>query len=229
MLRRFEAYTFDPRASTEVREHLRQACLDSSRFIPEIRHSAVGADVTGAVVDLVWEHAFPSAAAYRTYMEHPFHAAVLDRYLLADSPERVVVDSRLGVGLAGYPNASPDHFLSAGVRRLVFLDMRRAGSEEVKAVADLAASATAPEVSVFARNTLASAWFDGETPVGTGPRWSHLWEQGFRDDAALRLHLASGSEPGGEEGRAWVDRPGVVAALAISYRIEPGWGYTAPT
>ncbi|HEV3281007.1 MAG TPA: Dabb family protein [Acidimicrobiales bacterium] len=230
MLRRFEAYTFDPRTSPAVRGRLRQACLDSSRFIPEVCHAAIGVDVSGADVDLVWEHAFPSVAAYRRYMVHPYHAAVLDRYLLADSPERVVVDSPLGLGLAGYPTASPDYFLSGGIRRLVFLDMRRAGSAEIDAVARLsasAASAVSAEVSVFAPNTLASSWFDGVTALGTGPRWSHLWEQGFRDDAALRLHLEGGGEPGGEEG-GWEDRPGVAAALAISYRIQPGWGYASP-
>lgn len=228
MLRRFEAYRFDAETSSAVRAQLRQAFLDSSRFIPEVRHSATSEDLTGVDVDLVWEHAFPSVATYRGYMEHPFHAAVLDRYLLADSPERAVTDSGLGVGLAGYACDSADYFLSGGVRRLVFLDMRRADPGEVDAVSGLATRARAAEVSVFAANTLASAWFDGETPLGTAPRWSHLWEQGFKDAPGLRLHLEGGDEPGGEDGRTWEDLPGVAAALVFSYRIQPGWGYGSP-
>jgi hypothetical protein len=224
VLRRFEAYTFDPNAPPAARTRLSQACLDSARYIPEILHSAIGEPATGAGVDLVWEHAYRSAEAYRRYMEHPFHASVLDRYLLADSPERVVVDSSLGVGLAGYPCAAPDYFLPSGIRRLVFLDLRRAGPAEIDGVSGLAGRATVPEVSVFAANSLASAWFDGETPLGMGPRWSHLWEQGFGDAAGVSRHLESGGEPGG----GWDELPGVAAALTISYRIRAGSGYSSP-
>ncbi len=125
MLRRFETYSFRVDAAAEVRARLSEALLDSSRYIPEVLHSAIGQQVTGADADLVWEHAYQSPEAYRRYMEHPFHASVLDRYLLADSPERIVEDSRLGIGLAGYPCVGPRYFLPSGIRRLVFLDMRR--------------------------------------------------------------------------------------------------------
>ena len=184
--------------------------------------------MTGTAVDLVWEHAYQSPEAYRRYMAHPFHASVLDRYLLADSPERIVEDSRLGVGLAGYACDGPQYFLPSGVRRLVFLDMRRAGPEEIGAVSDLVGRATVPDASVFAANSLAAAWFDGETPLGTGPRWSHLWEQGFKDETALRRHVEDAVDPGDRSGGGWDEVPGVAAALTLSYRIEPGWGYLAP-
>lgn len=227
MLRRFETYRFEPHASEDARDRLRTAFRDSSRHIPEVLHSAVGAP-TGGVVQLVWEHAYPSAEAYRRYMEHPFHASVLDRYLLADSPERIVEHSELGIGLAGYTCDGPKYFLAAGVRRLVFLDLRRAGPDEIDAVSVLARRATAPTVSVFAANTLATAWFDGESPLGPEPRWSHLWEQGFRDDAARSHFLDGNRDPGGASGQGWDRVPGVAAALVVSYSVEPGWGYLAP-
>ncbi len=186
MLRRFETYNFDPHAPATDRARLRAAFRDSSRYIPEVLHSAVGENVSDAPVQLVWEHAYESAATYRRYMEHAFHAAVLDRYLLADSPERVVVDSDVGVGLAGYTCAGPDFYLSSGVRRLVLLDMQAAGPEEIDAVAATTRDSSTAAVSVFAANSLASAWFDGETPLGVGPRWSHLWELGFEDPDAFR-------------------------------------------
>lgn len=228
MLRRFELYTLDPESPPASRERLRTAFLDASRHIPEVVHSAVGSRVTGASVDLVWEHAYESPEAYRRYMVHPFHAAVLDRYLLADSPERVVEDSTLGIGLAGYACERPDYFLPTGVRRLTFLDMRRADPGQVEAVAALARRVTVPSVSVFARNSLAAAWFDGESPLGTAPRWSHLWEQGFRDETAERRHLEGADDPGSVTGSGWRGIPGVAASLTVGYRLEPGWGYLAP-
>ncbi len=225
MLRRFETYRFDPHAPEAARARLRSAFRDASRYLPEVLHSATGANVTDVPVQLVWEHAYRSAADYRRYMEHPFHASVLDRYLLADSPERVVVDSDLGVGLAGYTCDRPDFYLSSGVRRLVLLDMRMASPGEIDAMSVVAEEAKDPDVSVFAANTLASAWFDGETPLGAGPRWSHLWEQGFTDHDALGRDGEGGDTVAGPVGRRWEEVPGVAAALTISYRIEPGWGY----
>jgi hypothetical protein len=229
MLRRFEAYSFRADADTGLRDRLREALLDSSRRIPEVLHSAIGQPVAGAGADLVWEHGFQSPEAYRRYMEHPFHASVLDRYLLADSPERIVEQSRVGIGLAGYACVGPQYFLPSGIRRLVFLDMRRARPEEIELVADLAGRADIPEVSVFAANSLAAAWFDGETQLGTGPRWSHLWEQGFEDEEALRHHLEEAAESGDRSGTGRDELPGVAAALTLSYRLEPGWGYLAPS
>jgi hypothetical protein len=78
---------------------------------------------------------------------------------------------------------------------------------------------------VFSANSLASAWFDGETPVGAGPRWSHLWEQGFGDPDALGRGAARRSEVADPDGDGWEEVPGVAATLTIGYRIEPGWGY----
>ncbi len=225
MLRRFETYRFDPHAPERVRARLRAALRDSSRFIPEVLHSAIGENVTEAPVQLVWEHAYRSAADYHRYMEDPFHASVLDRYLLADSPERIVTDSDHGPGLAGYTCAGPEFYLAAGLRRLVLLDMRPAAPEKIEAISTMAGQVTGRQVSVFAANSLASARFDGETPVGTGPRWTHLWEQGFDDPVALGAGPAGGAVPGGPDGDRWPEEPGVAAALTISYRIEPGWGY----
>ena len=225
MLRRFETYCFDPHAPEYARARLRAAFRHSSRYLPEVLHSATGENVTDVPVQLVWEHAYRSAADYRRYMEHPFHAAVLDRYLLADSPERTVVDSHLGVGLAGYVCTAPDFYVAAGLRRLVLLDMRAASSEEIDAMSARARQAEGAEVSVFAANSLASAWFDGETPLGTGPRWSHLWEQGFEDPDAFGSDPSGLDVAAGPDGGRWQEVAGVTAAVTISYRIEPGWGY----
>ena len=86
---------------------LATACRRCGQFIPEVLYSAVGWNLSDAPVHLVWEHAFASPEAYQRYMVHPFHAAVLDRYLLHDSPERVVTDNDLGAGLVGYQCDEP--------------------------------------------------------------------------------------------------------------------------
>ncbi len=96
-------------------------------------------------------------------------------------------------------------------------------------MSDLAGKAAIPDVSVFAPNSLAAAWFDGETQLGTGPRWSHLWEQGFKDEDAVRRHLEEDVDSSGRPGAGWDELPGVAAAMILSYRLEPGWGYLAPS
>ena len=48
----------------------------------------MGTNLSDAPVQLVWEHAYESPEAYRRYMVHPYHAVVIDRYLLPDAPER---------------------------------------------------------------------------------------------------------------------------------------------
>ena len=139
---------------------------------------------SAAPARLVWEHAFASAAAYQRYMVHPFHANVLDRYLLPDSPERVVVDDDLGAGLVGYHCDGPVFALAGGIRRLVLLRVDRgASAADVSGLTDrierARAEAAGVILSVVGANTLGPAWFDGVTPMTGRPRWTHVWEQGF--------------------------------------------------
>ena len=223
VLRRFEMYSLRDHASPDAVARLRTALRDCARFIPEVLHSAIGTNLSSAPVDLVWEHAYDSPEAYRRYMVHPFHACVLDRYLLRDSPERVVSDNDLGAGLLGYECDRPDFFLRAGVRRIVLLQI----ASETTA-ADLAALATrlrdaqteAPElaVSIFAENTFANRWFDGVTPITPPSRWTHLWEQGFRSADELSRYRLKSSE------LASADRSSIVRRTAtVEYIMDPGF------
>jgi len=86
-----------------------------------------GLEPVDAPAQVVWEHAFTSPEAYQRYMAHPFHANVLDRYLLNDSPQRVVVDNDLGAGLVGYHCTGPVFELASGIRRIVLLTRRPPG------------------------------------------------------------------------------------------------------
>ena len=155
-------------------------------------------NLTDAPVRLVWEHAYESPEAYQRYMVHPFHACILDRALLADSPERIVSSNDVGAGLVGYVCDTPVYRMTAGIRRLVLLDLSpgeaAAFSKAVERDID------GLRVSVVAENSMASAWFDGVTPITAPPRWSHVWEQGWDSLAAFEAYRASplaGVEPEG--------------------------------
>jgi hypothetical protein len=197
MLRRFEIYSLRASAPREAVAALRRALRDCGRFIPEVERSAVGTNLSRTPLHLAWEHVYRSPEAYRIYMEHPFHAAVLDRYLLADSPERIVSDNGLGAGLVGYAvdGTLPDD--SAGARRLILLELAHTGDEDAvrtlaRQAGDVLARWPGMTASRLVENTFGSRWFDGVTPIGVAPAWTHLWEQGFRSRADLEH--ASGSD-----------------------------------
>jgi hypothetical protein len=223
VLRRFELYAIAADAPPGAVRALERACRECGRFIPEVLDSAVGWNRSEAPVQLVWEHAFESVEAYRRYMVHRFHAAVLDRYLLHDSPERVVTANVLGAGLVGYHCDGPDHRMAQGVRRLVLLRVEAGTSgEDVRRLEDVLNNARSdvPDmiVSVAAPNSLGAAWFDGVTPVGPPPRWTHVWEQGFPSLEALESYLAGGTELALAERQGWKTwRGGIVSRAADVY------------
>lgn len=208
MLRRFEVYALRPDAPVERVRDLEEACRRCGRFIPEVLDCAVGQNRSDAPVQLVWEHAYASPEAYRRYMVHPYHAVVVDRYLLPDAPGRIVIDGPLGAGLYGYACDTPSYRMRGGVRRLVLLRVGTGASEaEVSKLRE--ALEGAPEdvpdmvVSIMAANTMGSAWFDGVTPIMGPPRWTHLWEQGFPSLDALESYRHGVSATAGIERAGW--------------------------
>ena len=227
MFRRFELYALPPDAPPDEVRKLERACRDSGRYIPEVLDSAVGTNLSDAPVRVVWEQAYASPASYQRYMVHPYHAAVIDRHILSDSPERVVADDTLGAGLVGYVCDEPRYRMTEGVRRLVLLRVNRhTAPSDIDAMgAHLeAAPQTVPTmaVSVVGANTMGSAWFDGVTPIMGPPRWTHLWEQGFADLAELLDYLKGPSELAVAESTGWEGwRHGVVVRSAhVFYRID---------
>lgn len=223
-LRRFEMYSLRDGAPPAAIARLRRALCDSGRFIPEVLHSAVGTNRAGGPLVLVWEHAFASPAAYQRYMVHPYHAAVLDRFLLGDSPERITTDNGLGAGLVGY--AAPEAVVAraSGVRRLLLLALAAGAAQDAHSrLAALAAGATRGRrglvASFLAENTLATRWFDGVTSVGTTTPWTHVLEQGFATAADHEAYRASDHPLARVRHDGWPDG-GVVRALEVVYEIE---------
>jgi len=208
MLRRFEVYALRPDSPVDDVRALEMACRRCGRFIPEVLDCAVGWNLSDAPVQLVWEHAYQSPEAYRRYMVHPYHAVVMDRYLLPDSPQRIVIDGPLGAGLYGYACDTPSYRMRGGTRRLVLLriDTKASGADVARLRDELErAPADAPGmvVSVMAANTMGAAWFDGVTPVMGPPRWTHVWEQGFATRDALDSYRQGASTMAGVERAGW--------------------------
>jgi len=227
MLRRFEIYGLRSDAAPEAVTSLVMACRRSGDFIPEVLHSRVGWSRTGGRPQLVWEHAFGSPASYQRYMVHPYHASVLDRFLLHDSPERVVVDTDLGAGLVGYHCDGPVFAMAGGIRRLVLLRIDDGASpDEISRLRQALAHGPVDDdrmtLSVSAANTLGAAWFDGMTPVGPPPRFTHLWEQGFADLDMLDGYRAGTSALATAERRGWEGwMDGIVTRTAsLHYEID---------
>jgi hypothetical protein len=226
VLRRFEIYSVPSGRTSDGVRALARACRRCGQHIPEVTHSRVGWNLSDAPVQLVWEHAFASPEAYQRYMVHPYHAAVLDRYLLHDSPERVVTDNVLGAGLVGYTHPDAAFAMTGGIRRLVLLRVdRQAASSDIDRMEEVLGQASTAidemTVSVVGANTLGPAWFDGVTPFTGRPRWTHLWEQGFVDTDGLDAYRHGPSELATAE-RGW-DRflNGVIHdAVSLHYEIE---------
>jgi hypothetical protein len=216
MLRRFEIYSLDPKAPQEKLAAMRASMRNAQRHIPEVLHSAVGDNKSDVALHFVWEHAYESSASYQRYMVHPFHANIYDRYLLNDSPERIVTDNPYDVGLLGYSCAAPSYFLPDGsARRLVLLRLAEGQADFFRAITAEAQSAN-PQmiVSVLAENTFATRWLDGVTQMLDSTTYSHIWEQGYESLAAA---AAAGSDWRASAGAA------VEKVIELWYELDAGY------
>lgn len=218
MLRRYEIYAIDPRAPHEQVSSMARVMRDAHRYIPEVLHSAVGYNHSPVGLSFVWEHAYASAEAYQRYMVHPFHANIYDRFLLNDSPERIVVNNSYDVGLLGYSCESALYFLPSGAaRRLVLLRLRPGAAEAFKSIAAKARGAN-PEMiqSVLSENTFATRWLDGVTQILKDTTYTHIWEQGYESLA----HAEAASSDWKVEARDLTER-----VIELWYELETGSGY----
>jgi hypothetical protein len=197
-------FSIAPDASASARSRLARAMRDCERFIPGITRCAIGTNQVDGPIELVWETTYESVGAYATtYMTHPYHAALLDRFLLPDCPERITTTNALGAGLIGYMIDRDRPLGPVGARRLLLLDF---GGAAAKTVADeIAAADDGWSDSILAENTMATRWFDGETDLGGRPTWSHVWDQCFRTvddyDAHRRGDSAAAQIEAGLEAR----------------------------
>jgi hypothetical protein len=216
MLRRFEIYSLDPQAPQAKVAAMRAAMRNAQRYIPEVLHSAVGYNISDVALHFVWEHAYESSASYQRYMVHPFHANIYDRYLLNDSPERIVTNNPYDVGLLGYSCATPIYFLPPGAaRRLVLVRLAEGHADSFRAVTAEAQSRNPQMVlSVLAENTFGTRWLDGVTKILETTTYTHIWEQGYESLAAA---ATAGSDWRASAGAA------VEKAIELWYELDAGY------
>jgi len=220
MLRRFEMYKMRDGVPAETVAELEEILRGCGKYIPQVLHSVVGSNTTDAGVDMVWEHAYESPETYyEQYMRHPYHICVFDRYLLPDSPARVIENDSTGLGLVGYEIDGPAYYRKGGFRRLVMLRMRRdAPAERVEAL--LSALREAPgespqlAVSIAAVNSMGEEWFPGG--------WSHVWEQAFDSEQDMSTYLEGESRLARSERSGWQDETSdvVEASVDVCYRLH---------
>ena len=216
ILRRFEMYSFD--GAPEAVAGFARAAKECARFIPEVLHSAIG-QISGATpLNFAWEQAYASPESYCRYMEHPYHAALLDRYLMIDSPECIATSNALGVGLVGYQAEPEEFFLPSGARRVIAMQLREGAEADFAALAASHLGKDGMAVSVFRDNWFGPRWFDAATIVDPSPMHSHIWEQGF---ASVEAAEASGA--------TWRNEAESLTDMMVEmvYAIEPGYGYAS--
>jgi hypothetical protein len=178
-IRRWEMFSIAPDAPTAARDRLRRAMRDCDEFIDGITRCAVGTNTAGGPIELVWETTYESVGAYRTtYMTHPYHAALLDRFLLPDCPERITTTNSFGAGLVGYTVPRGRALGPVAIRRVLLLDFADPATAGDAARA-VAGADDGWRDSILAENTMATRWFDGETELGGRPAWTHVWDQCF--------------------------------------------------
>jgi len=192
-IRRWEMFSLAPDAPPAARERLRRAMRECDRFIPGITRCAIGENTADGPIELVWETTYRSVGAYATtYMTHPYHAALLDRFLLPDCPERITTTNDVGAGLIGYSVERDRPLGPVAVRRLLLLEFDDPGAAHDAAVA-VADTDDGWSDSILAENTMSTRWFDGETDLGGRPAWTHLWDQCFATEEQYEAHLRGGS------------------------------------
>jgi hypothetical protein len=187
-IRRWEMFTVAPDAPASARDRLWRAMRDCDRFIPGITRCAVGVNHGDGPIELVWETTYRSVSAYATtYMTHPYHAALLDRFLLPDCPERITTANDFGAGLIGYTVDRDRPLGPVAIRRLLLLDLPE--SDDTTSIArDVTAADDGWSDSILTENTMATRWFDAETDLGGRPAWSHLWDQCFATVEQYEAH-----------------------------------------
>jgi hypothetical protein len=230
MLRRFEIYSIREGVPPEQVGRMVEAFERCGEHIPELHHSIVGHNLSAQPIHLAWEHSYDSPEAYQRYMIHPYHANVLDRYLLNDSPERIVTDGVLGDGaLVGYQCDTPIYYMDHGVRKVVLLGLDGPQTEVNGFIEDLRSlpmKEDAVTLSLVEPNTMGVAWFDGVTPILPPSQWTHVWEAGFESLDTYHAYQGGDGRMAQAERDGWRTESTVRRAVELHYtvRLDSGGG-----
>jgi hypothetical protein len=153
---------------------------------------------------------------------------MLDRYLLNDSPERIVTDGILGDGaLVGYRCDTPIYYMDRGVRKVVLLGLGGPQTEVDAFIDDLRALPLKDgnvTLSVVEPNTMGVAWFDGVTPILPPSQWTHVWEAGFESLDAYRAYQEGAYQEGANQEGANQEGANQEGDSRLAEAERGGWG-----
>jgi hypothetical protein len=180
MIRRFYILPLLPGAAPERVEELIAVLRAADRFIPGLRDSSAGLDLDSRTV--LWENTFVDEASYAgPYMVHPFHIGAIDDFVMADSPTNLTQD----IFTSRYQTPDATQHLRAGIRRVLLLNLSSdADAAALAEIAALASSTGAMASSAFGADDV--GWVSAK-----GRAYTHVWEQGFTDRAALQRYLGT--------------------------------------
>ena len=173
-------FSIAPDAPAPARDRLWRAMRDCDRFIPGITRCAVGTNTADGPVELVWETTYESVGAYATtYMTHPYHAALLDRFLLPDCPERITTTNDLGAGLIGYTVDRDRPLGPVAIRRLLLLDFADPDCRRRRRPVRSPPPTTAGASRSWPRTPWRPAGSTARPTSVAARRGPHLWDQCF--------------------------------------------------
>ena len=175
MIRRFYLVTLKPDVEDEAVNKVLGDFSATDLFVPGLARSSAGLDADNRTI--VWEMTFVDEALYSgPYMKHPYHAATLDNYLLADSPENVAQATTT----VRY-EAEDIPLMSEGIRRIVLISLPE--GSDTSAIEASAGRGDGMATSLFSPDNV------GFRYGGSRTVWSHVWEQGFADMTQLDHYL----------------------------------------
>lgn len=176
MIRRFYVMPLNPNVTDKLAGKLLKDFSESDRFISGLIDSSAAIDLSSRTV--IWEMRFIDEETYTgAYMVHPYHMATLDNYLIADSPEAVVHD----IFTTRYKVPQAALRIEEGIRRLVLMKLPEGADTSV--LEAITAGGEGATTSIFCPDNVAYQF------PGKSLNWTHIWEQGFTDMAALNHYL----------------------------------------
>ena len=220
VLRRFEIYTMARRVPPgQECSQLEEAFRRCGDFIPEMTHSVVGKNLPTSTSTWCGSTAMSHRRRTSATWSIPFHANILDRYLLNDCPERIVGNSPLGDGtLVGYSCDGPVYLMHDGMRKVVLFGLEGPTTEQeafIESLRGLAGSEDGVVLSVVEPNTFGVAWFDGVTPMLPPSQWTHVWELGFVSAEAYDEYQRAPSPLARAEAAGWKGEGSEVVRQAV--------------
>ena len=205
IIRRFEVYKIGLETPPQTLDRFERMFSVVSQYIPQVKESFLGKNLLDTEPTHVWEHSFENWNDFlEVYMPHPYHACVLDRYLGPESPECIMEMTSKGAHVY-YETGGWKPLLNRGLKRLVLLRVRSQAEQQFTEALEeeakqIKAQVRGMKVSYLARDQSGSIW-------GWVAWWTHVWEQVFSDEEALKTYLGLDSWVSEQERDNWKVRP----------------------